>query len=183
MSMGGSVTKIEYAPLTGDNFHAASLDGFVRRQEVEACWRRQDGRLTLVPCRFTEDWDAAALRLTAQSVLRGMAQGFAFGAFAGTQVIGFAMASGKTFGSRGQYMELRMLQVSQPFRRQGIGRALFSLVCEEARKLGAERLYISAHSSRESQAAYRRLGCTEAEEINRAIADTEPFDIQMEYRL
>ena len=44
-------------------------------------------------------------------------------------------------------------------------------------------LYISAHPSKESQAAYRSLGCVEAEEINKAIAENEPFDIQMEYVL
>ena len=31
--------------------------------------------------------------------------------------------------------------------------------------LGADKLYISAHSSKESQAVYHRLGCIEAKEI------------------
>jgi hypothetical protein len=48
---------------------------------------------------------------------------------------------------------------------------------------GAEKLYISAHSSKESQAAYRALGCTPAEEVNEGLAAAEPFDVQMEYRL
>ena len=46
-----------------------------------------------------------------------------------------------------------------------------------------EILYISAHSSKESQAAYRALGCSFAEEINEELAAVEPFDVQMEYRL
>ena len=49
--------------------------------------------------------------------------------------------------------------------------------------LGAKKLYISAHSSKESQEAYRRLGCIEAQEVNMEIAQNEPFDIQMEYQL
>ena len=57
------------------------------------------------------------------------------------------------------------------------------MVCEEARRLGADKLYISAHSSKESQAAYRALGCTRAEEVNAELAAAEPFDIQMEYSL
>ena len=48
---------------------------------------------------------------------------------------------------------------------------------------GADKLYISAHSSKESQAAYRALGCTPAEEVNEGLAAAEPFDVQMEYRL
>ena len=54
---------------------------------------------------------------------------------------------------------------------------------EKAKELGAKKLYISAHSSKESQEAYRRLGCVEAVEVNREIAENEPFDIQMEYQL
>ena len=46
-----------------------------------------------------------------------------------------------------------------------------------------EGLYMSAHSSMESQAAYRALGCVHAQEINAALAQAEPCDVQMEYLL
>ena len=49
--------------------------------------------------------------------------------------------------------------------------------------MGAKKLYILAHSLKESQNAYRKLGCIDANEINREIAENEPFDIQMEYQL
>lgn len=49
--------------------------------------------------------------------------------------------------------------------------------------IGAEKIYISSHSSKESQAAYRSLGCVDAVKINKEIAENEPFDIQMEYCL
>ena len=62
-------------------------------------------------------------------------------------------------------------------------RELFKLSCGEVKMLGAKKLYISAHSSKESQEAYRRLGCVEAQEVNMEIAQNEPFDIQMEYQL
>lgn len=65
----------------------------------------------------------------------------------------------------------------------GVGRQLFTRLCAEARRIGAEKLYISAHSSRESQAAYRKLGCVHAEEIIPAIAQEEPWDVQLEYVL
>ena len=87
------------------------------------------------------------------------------------------------FGVTAKYVQLVCFQVSEEYRRQGIGRKLFSMVCEEARQLCADKLYISAHSSKESQAAYRALGCTPAEEINEELAAEEPFDVQMEYRL
>ena len=46
-----------------------------------------------------------------------------------------------------------------------------------------KKLYIFAHSSKESQAAYKALGCVPAEEIIPWIADEEPFDVQLEYVL
>ena len=57
------------------------------------------------------------------------------------------------------------------------------MACREARALGAKRLYISAHSARETIAAYRALGCVEAEEICWPLARREPCDVQLEYRL
>lgn len=59
----------------------------------------------------------------------------------------------------------------------------FYQACEEARRLGADKLYISAHSSKESQATYKALGCVHAKEINPKLAEEEPCDVQLEYVL
>ena len=106
-----------------------------------------------------------------------------FGAFDGERLIGFVTVSHRIFGAAARYVQLVCFQISEEYRRQGIGRKLFAMACEEARLLGAEKLYISAHSSKESQAAYRALGCSFADEINEELAAAEPFDVQMEYRL
>ena len=45
------------------------------------------------------------------------------------------------------------------------------------------RLVPNVYEENWSQAAYRALGCTPAEEINEGLAAAEPFDFQMEYRL
>lgn len=175
---------ISYQKLSDANFHENSLDDFIRRQEVTECWRRVDGELVLVPMCFVEDWDISKRRSVAGEILSFIKDGgFAYGAFFGGSTVGYICVSGKYFGSEGQYIELTLFHVSEPFRRMGIGKELFRLACDEARRLGAGKLYISAHSSKESQAAYRSLGCVEAVEINAEIAENEPFDIQMEYRL
>ena len=62
----------------------------------------------------------------------------------------------------------------------GVGQKLFEKAAGVAEGYG---VYISAHSSKESQAAYKALGCVHAEEIIPWIADEEPFDVQMEYVL
>ncbi len=165
--------------LSEENFTLASLDSFISRQEVAACWRKRDGQWVLLPIAYTD-----ACAPAAPAVLEALRAGSpAFGAWTGGQLAGFAILDRERFGSRAQYVGLAELHVSQPLRGRGIGRALFRLACREARALGAERLYISAHSAQETIAAYRAFGCVEAEEINWTLAKKEPCDVQLEYVL
>lgn len=169
--------------LTHENFHVDSLDNFIRRQEVDECWRCVNSEWQLVSNPFTEEWDAAHLRAEAADLQRTIDEGIpAIGAFDGERIIGFAQL-GECLGSRNQYIELTGLHVSEPWRGRGIGRRLFAAVCDAARSRGMDKLYISAHSSKESQAAYRALGCVYAEEVDPIRAAKEPCDVQMEYDL
>ncbi len=175
---------IYYAQITEENFDAASLDNFVRRQEVAHCWRKRDGQWELLPIAYVEDWDPEGRRRRAEKLLRSVQRGdAAYGAWAGETLVGFARLAGPLFGSREQYIDLAQLHVSAPCRGRGIGRELFRLACRGAREAGAEKLYISAHSAQETMAAYRALGCVEAEEIYWPLAKKEPCDVQLEYRL
>ena len=141
-------------------------------------------RSVLVANEYVEDWDLNKRREVAREILYKIAgKGFAYGAFCEEKVVGYILVSNALFGSSDQYMELLLYHVSEPYRRRGIGKELFSLACKTAKELGAKKLYISAHSSKESQAAYRRLGCIEAAEINQEIAENEPYDVQMEFVL
>ena len=158
---------LTYTELTAETLTARSLDGFVRRQVVEECWRRVAGR-----------------RTRAEEMLEGVRQGARFfAALDGEAVVGFAYLKPEPFGSRGQYRELGRFHVSEPCRGRGVGRRLFAMACEGAREMGAEKLYLSAHSAREPMAVYRRLGCVEAEEPNQRLVEKEPCDVQMEFRL
>ena len=176
--------EINYQRLNVDNFTGHSLDDFVRRQMVAACWRKIGNDWQLVPNVYEENWSQELCREIAEDVVHHInLDQTGFGAFDGERIIGFATVSRRIFGAAARYVQLVCFQISEEYRRQGIGRKLFSMACEEARRLGADRLYISAHSSKESQAAYRALGCTPAEEVNEEPAAAEPFDVQMEYRL
>jgi N-acetylglutamate synthase-like GNAT family acetyltransferase len=75
------------------------------------------------------------------------------------------------------------LQVSYEYRHKGIGKKLFALCVDAAKKYEAEKLYISAHSSQESQAFYRAMRCVDTEEIIPELFEAEPFDVHMEYVL
>ena len=176
--------EIHYQRLNADNFTGYSLDDFVRHQTVTECWRKIDNDWKLVPNVYEENWSQVQCREIAEDVVHHInLDQTGFGAFDGERIIGFATLSHQLFGAAARYVQLVCFQISEEYRRQGIGRKLFSMACEEARRLGADKLYISAHSSKESQAAYRALGCTPAEEVNEGLAAAEPFDVQMEYRL
>ena len=175
---------MEYKILDNHNFTGHSLDDFVRHQAVTECWRKTENGWKLVPNAYEENWSQAQCRKMAEEVVHGInVDQTGFGAFDGERIVGFATVSHRIFGVTAKYVQLVCFQISEEYRRQGIGRRLFSLACEEARQLSADKLYISAHSSKESQAAYRAFGCSFAEEINEKLAAAEPFDVQMEYRL
>lgn len=183
MQSANENVTVDVAMLNESNFHADSLDDFIRHQEIAECWRCEAGEWVLRSIAFTEDWDQTRLREEAAEILQGFRAGFpAVGAFADGSLIGFATL-GERLGSRGQYMELVRYHVSAPWRGRGIGRRLFATACDAARACGAERLYISAQSSKETQAAYRALGCVLAAEVDAVRAAQEPCDVQMEYRL
>ena len=176
--------EIYYQRLNADNFTSHSLDDFVRHQTVTECWRKTDNDWKLVPNVYEENWSHVQCRKIAEDMVHHINHDqTGFGAFDDGRIIGFATVSHHIFGAAARYVQLVCFQISEEYRRQGIGRKLFSMACEEARRLGVDKLYISAHSSKESQAAYRALGCMPAEEVNEGLAAAEPFDVQMEYRL
>ena len=174
----------QYRRLDNHNFTVHSLDDFVRRQTVTECWRKINNDWKLVPNAYEENWSRVQCQEIAEDMVHHInLDQTGFGAFDGGRIIGFVTVSHRIFGAAARYVQLVCFQISEEYRRQGIGRKLFSLACEEARRLGVDKLYISAHSSKESQVAYRALGCSFAEEINEELTAAEPFDVQMEYRL
>ena len=179
------MNTITYLLLTEKNFNENSLDDFLRHHEVKECWRKNsNNEYVLAANEYVEDWDLNKRKEVAREILLKIAgKGFAYGAFCEEKVVGYILVSNEFFGSSKQYMELLLYHVSEPYRRRGIGKELFALACKTAKELGAKKLYISAHSSKESQAAYRKLGCIEATEINQVIAENEPYDVQMEFVL
>lgn len=176
--------EVEYRQLNSKNFTNHSLDDFIRHQQVSECWRNVEGAWNLVPISFEENWSLEQCREIAADVAVHMENDqTAFGAFEGDKLVGFITLSHNVFGNTAKYLELVCFQVSEPYRGKGIGKILFQQACEEAQRLGAEKLYISGHSSKESQAAYKALGCVHAKEINQKLAEEEPFDVQLEYAL
>lgn len=175
---------MKYKRLAENQITSDFLAGFDRYQEVTHCWRRQDGQWKLLPIAFIEQWDEEELRKTSLDLKRIAKDGAVFAAFPedSEQPVAFAAVGGKPIGSRGQYLVLHDLHTDARFRSQGLGAELFRMACSYAREQGAEKLYISAHSSEESQRFYRRQGCTDAEEIDPRLYELEPCDCHLEVR-
>lgn len=175
---------IVFNKLDADNFDECSLDDFSRHQKVTYVWRNIDGDWREVYEPFEENWSREECREIAADIAKHMnVDQTAFAAFEGDRVIGFVTVSHSFFGESARYSEIVCFQVSEAYRGRGIGKRLFALAADEASKLGADKLYISAHSSAETQAAYSALGCVHALEPNRELMAQEPFDVQLEFDL
>lgn len=176
--------NIKIEPLTLSNFNEHSLDDFRRRQQVTEVWRRNGNEMELVYQPFVEDWDADVRREAAERMLGNLRRGyFGTGAFDGGKLVGWTFYGNELIGERKNYVELHMFHVSELYRGKGIGRRVFEASLPLVRETGAERIFISSHSAKESQAAYKALGCVHARELFREAAETEPFDIQLEFDL
>jgi len=176
--------SIDYKELEKAEIGVTIFSNFNRFQDVRKCWRKEDGEWILKEIAFIEHWGSSEyeylIRCLHNTINTG---GTVFGAFHSNVLVGFASIENQFFGSQKEYLQLSSIHTSYENRGMGIGKKLFCLVCKKAIKMGAQKLYISAHSSQESQAFYKAIGCVEASEYNAEIVAKEPCDCQLEFNL
>ena len=160
--------------LSAENFKQDSLDNYPRKQDVKKVYRKHNGEYILEDCVYTEDWDMEKRRTVAKNISGD--DYITYLAIDNDEVVGFI---GLKKDLAESYMILDMMQVSAACRGQGIGRKLFDSGKEEARKAGAEALYISACSSEETIAFYKAMGAELTDCPIKEIAEDEPYDLQM----
>ena len=160
--------------LSADNFKPDSLDNYPRKQVVKNVYRKHNGEYILEDCVYTEDWNMEKRRSVAKDISGD--DYVTYLAIENDEVVGFIGLKKELIES---YMILDMMQVSAVCRGQGIGRKLFNAGKEEARKAGAEALYISACSSEETIAFYKAMGAELTDCPIKEIAEDEPYDLQM----
>ena len=175
---------IRYRELGEDEIHRELFQAFIRRQEVTKCWRKEKGEWVIKDDPFIDDWTEEDYQ-TLVSCLRRTAGkgGFVYAAFCEGKLKGFVSVEPELFGGEQRYLDLSSLHVSQDMRHQGIGARLFRAAAKWAGDRGAGKLYISAHSSVESQGFYKKMGCVEAEVYNQEHVSREPYDCQLERAL
>ena len=175
---------IQYREVQADEINRDLFKDFIRRQVVTKCWRKENGIWVIREDPFTDDWSESDYRILI-SCLRNTMQtgGFVYAAFYMDMLKGFVSAEAELFGEERKYVDLSSIHVSEDMRNHGIGTRLFLAAKEWAGKRGADKLYISAHSAKESIAAYKKYGCVPAAEPDGAHVVKEPFDLQLEYDL
>jgi GNAT superfamily N-acetyltransferase len=176
---------IEYKRLNLTDLSPDMLTHFIRRQEVKKTWRKINNEWVLIDNPFVADWDEDFRKqLINEDFPQAINSGGAlFAGFYSGKLIAFFAVDGSLCGSVKQYAWLVYAHVSADFRHLGVGRKLFMLSAEFARTIGAKKMYISTFSSEETQAFYRAMGCTDAEEIIPELFEAEPFDVHLEFNL
>lgn len=175
---------MEYIRLTENMINVKLWSDFHRHQEVTKCHRKVNGEWVIIDNPFTEEWGEKEYEFLVKCLKNTVRTGgVVFGAFDDNKLVGFASAESSFFGEKYKYLELSSIHVTEERRGSDIGRQLFERISAWAREMGAQKLYISAHSSVESQSFYRAVGCREAEKYSRYHAEKEPCDCQLEFVL
>ncbi|WP_422485372.1 GNAT family N-acetyltransferase [Gudongella sp. DL1XJH-153] len=176
--------EIEYKVLRAEEITREMFTNFIRHQKVTKCWRKIEGEWLMKDIEFVDDWSDKEYSLLS-GYLKNTSKtgGIVIGVFHKDKLKGFASVESEFLGSDKEYLDLSSLHVSEDMRGHGIGKVLFEMSTTWAREKGAKKLYISAHSSVETQGFYRSVGCVEALEYNKEHVDKEPYDCQLEYVL
>ena len=156
-----------------------------RAEVIDGIYHLRDGKLVLEPEHFdAPGWHPDTPKHYHPHLEDCFARGGHFwGAFNGEKLIGVATLEEKFIGSKKDTLQLKFLHASNGYRKQGLGRRLFSVAAEQARDMGAAKMYISSTPSENTVHFYFHLGCQLAEEIDPELFALEPEDIHLEYRL
>jgi N-acetylglutamate synthase-like GNAT family acetyltransferase len=176
--------NIEFKELGIIDINNNILDHYNRYQEIKKCYRKEEGNWTIKNIEFIENWDNDKKEKVINGFLKTINNGGSvFGAYDNNKLIGFAVLCNKIFGSKRQYIQLDIMQVSYEYRHKGIGKKLFEMCIKKSKNMGIEKMYISANSSEETQKFYLGIGCKDVEEIDKELYEKEPFDRHMEYKI
>lgn len=128
---------MEYRALCVDEINTALFAGFIRRQEVTKCWRKEGDEWVIREDPFIDDWSAADYQTLVDCLKHTvMTGGFVYAAFCSGVLKGFVAVEPTLFGGPQRYLDLSSLHVSREMRGNGIGTQLFQAAKRWAREHG-----------------------------------------------
>ena len=117
---------IVYRSLKEEEICRELFAGFIRRQVVTKCWRREKGEWVIRDAPFIDDWTKEEYRILVKCLKNTASTGgFVFAAFCDGTLKGFASVEPALFGGEQGYLDLSCIHVSEDARGKGIGKALF----------------------------------------------------------
>lgn len=172
---------LKYRTLCAEEINRELFNDFIRHQVVTKCWRKENNDWIIQNDPFIDDWSETDYQFLISCLKNTItSNGFVYGAFCDEKLKGFVSVESELFGDEQRYCDLSSIHISEDLRHQGIGKTLFLAAKKWAKQKGAKKLYISAHSSIESQAFYKAMGCVEAKVYDPKHVENEPYDCQLE---
>ncbi|WP_410209676.1 GNAT family N-acetyltransferase [Aquirhabdus sp.] len=156
-----------------------------RSEIIHHIYYRIDGELVLKPEYYDMDgWpEGEAGQYTPILEACYDRGGWFYGLFDGGKLIGVVVVDNRFLSHDQDQLQLKFLHVSSLYRGKGLGRQLFNLAVAEARRRGAQSLYISATPSESTVHFYQGLGCTITLQPDPALYALDPEDIHFIFQL
>jgi len=153
-----------------------------RREIVEAAYALENGVLVVRQVYFdVRGWPPGEAEKYTPMLEECLDHGgMAYGLFDGGRLIGAAILEGRFIGGARDQLQLKFIHVSHDYRHRALGQRLFEWARAEAKRRGAQRLYVSATPSKHTIDFYVRLGCRVASEVDPVLYALEPEDIHLE---
>lgn len=175
---------IQYRNLSAEEINRELFKDFIRHQVVTKCWRKVNNEWVIKDDPFIDNWGEEEYKMLVSCLQHTLTSGgFVYAAFYRDTLKGFVSVEPNLFGDKQNYLDLSSIHVSEDMRGNGIGTTLFLAAKEWAKKQGAAKLYISAHSAIESQAFYKKMGCVSAQIHHQRHIEEAPYDRQLECEL
>lgn len=152
-----------------------------RSEHITHKYVYQSGELKLIPHeinvpRWQGDWLKENIEDWSAHVAAGSTM---LGAFVDDVFAGFAIVGHNFIGEHHDQIQLVVLHVSRPYRRQGIAAKLVEIASQMAKERGAAYLYISASETEGTVNFYLKQGCFLAPKVDPELYALEPNDIHL----
>ena len=169
--------------LTADSIEKDLLSDFCHYQRITRQWIQKNNKWEIIDTSILRQWSEEKKKWIPQYLSQQIERGGAVvAAFEADQMIGFCSLDGYLLGETSRYANLTMLFVDDRWKRKGVGRKLFLEICNHARIMQADKLFISAIPSVETLEFYFHVGCKDSTEVILEYVDTEQ-DRYLEFAL
>ena len=116
---------IQYKNLSIEEINPKLFAGFIRRQTVTKCWRKENGEWIIKDAPFIDDWNEKDYNILISCLKNTLLSGgFVYAAFCDNILKGFVSVEPEFFGGKNRYLDLSSIHVSQDLRGQGVGSVL-----------------------------------------------------------